>query len=779
MRQHRERKRPTDDRHPQQAVALAWLVAGLGLNFAFFLTVPLSGLEISLAPIVVYLLAVLGLDLFVGSNRSQEVTLQRISPAVVLGLLLTPGIPPALVLVVDLVATLSVAATSPLTSSVLAQSGKALFPASLTAFYLPTREELTPETYFFACWIFIVVALLFRAKTPPFRTDVFLIVSYPAVALLLRYLIGLNLTYVLLAVPLLFMLTTVNATYLPGYFQLKQKLDDSQTEIRESRRAQRQTEMEAKRKGILLMRKEQQLSLLNGLGREMDASEKSVDLGRFLLKESVRLTGAETALLLLCDPGSGRIVRILCDYPQHHWGLKEGESVPETIRPGISAKPPWQASLWQQKRSFITCRLGLEGWLFMGKAESDAFPQFLAEFFSAVGRHAGSAILALRRLSEVREVALREAREKQNVAREKEKVAEQNRNLRLLLESFDSVADGNFTSEQELIEKASQALTHLTGADRVVFRAQPIGEYRPGAGGLKVDAELWPGYLYCPGGGSSGNVLLLSKTKGTLSESQLEWCALLLDFLDKTMENSNLQQEMVVTSQWAAAGRLAANAAHELNTPLGAIHIAADHISMFLERGGNPEPAKESMVSLMNSVHRCRGVTDRLLITSRPVDRGSSPSRPSGQKLAPIVKDAVASVRPYLRASKIKFVEPDPPPDQMVSVVLQDLYWAVVNVIKNGIDALNEGPFSDKTIELRVQQVGQLVEVRITDNGPGVPGEVKPKLFEPFFTTKKLGQGNGLGLSLSRTNLMRWGGDIEFLDTPGGGATFVLKLPVA
>lgn len=779
MRQPRERTRPTDDRQPQQAVALAWLVAGLALNFAFFLSVPLSGLEISLAPIVVYLLAVLGLDLFVGSNRSLEVTLQRISPAVVLGLLLTPGIPPALALVVDLVATLSVAATSPLTASVLAQSGKSLFPASLTAFYLHTRQELTPDTYFFACWIFIVAALIFRAKTPPFRTDVFLIVSYPAVALLLRYLIGLNLTYVLLAVPLLFMLTTVNATYLPGYFQLKQKLDDSQTEIRETKRAQRQTEMEAKRKGVLLMRKEQQLSLLNGLGREMDASEGSVDLGRFLLKESVRLTGAESALLMLCDPVSGRIVTILCGYPEHHWGLKEGASVPETVRSGISSQPPWPASLWQQKRSFISCRLGLEGWLFMGKTEPDAFPQFLAEFFSAVGRHAGSAILALRRLSEVKEVAMREAREKQNVAKEKEKVAEQNRNLRLLLESFDSVADGNFTSEQELIDKASQALTHLTGADRVVFRADPIADYRPGAGGLKIGTDLWPGYLYCPGGGASGNVLLLSKAKGALSESQLEWCALLLDFLDKTMENSNLQQEMVVTSQWAAAGRLAANAAHELNTPLGAIHIAADHISMFLERGGNPEPAKESMVSLMNSVHRCRGVTDRLLITSRPVDRGSSPSRPSKQKLASILKDAVASVRPYLRASKIKLVEHDFPAEQQVSVVLQDLYWAVVNLIKNGIDALNEGHFSDKTIELHVQQVGKLVEVRITDNGPGVPEDVKPKLFEPFFTTKKLGQGNGLGLSLSRTNLMRWGGDIEFLDTPGGGATFVLKLPVA
>ena len=778
MREPRKRIRPDSD-HPQQAVALAWLVVGLCLNFAFFLTVPLSGLEIPLAPIVVYLLAVLGLDLFVGSNRSTEITLQRISPAVVLGLLLTQGIPPALALVVDLVATLSVAATSPLTTTVLAQSGKALIPASLTAFYLHSREELTPDSYFFACWIFIVVALIFRAKTPPFRTDVFLIVSYPAVALLLRYLVGLNLTYVLLAVPLLFMLTTVNATYLPGYFQLKQKLDDSRTEIIETKRAQRQTEIEAKRKGILLMRKEQQLSLLNGLGREMDASEASVDLGRFLLKESVRLTGAESALLLLSYADSGRIAKVICDFPAQHWGLKEGEVVPRSISPGISAEAPWQASVWRQKRSFLTCRLGLEGWLFLGKAEANAFPAFLSDFFSAVGRHAGSAILALRRLSEVKEVARREAREKQNVAKEKEKVAEQNRNLRLLLESFDSVADGNFTSQQEVIEKAALALKHLTGADEVLFGAGSLEEYARGPTGLKVGSEQWPGYLYCPGGGASGNVLLLSRSKGVLSEAQLEWCALLLDFLDKTMENSNLQQEMVVTSQWAAAGRLAANAAHELNTPLGAIHIAADHISMFLERGGNPEPAKESMVSLMNSVHRCRGVTDRLLITSRPVDRGSSPSRPSVQKLWPIVADAVASVRPYLRASKIKLVEPESKPEQAVSVVLQDLYWAIVNVIKNGIDALNEGNFSDKTIELQVQQVGDTVELRITDNGPGVPEGVKPKLFEPFFTTKKLGQGNGLGLSLSRTNLKRWNGDIEFLDTPGGGATFILKMPLA
>lgn len=758
---------------------MLWLVAGIALPFAFFLTVPLTALEIPLTPVIIYLLAVLGLDLFVGSNRAEDVSLQRITPAVVLGLLLTPGVPPAFALVVDLVGTLSAAATSPITNALLAQAGKSLFPATLTAFYLHSREEITADNHFIACEIFIVAALVLRAKTPPFRSDVFLIVSYPAVAMLLRYLIGLNLTYVLMAVPLLFMLTTVNAASLPGYFQLKKKLEDSEVEIRETQRAKRQTEIEAQRKGVLLMRKEQQLSLLNGLGRQMDEARAGEDLARFLLRECVRLTGAESSILLLVDPGSGRIAHIMSDAPAHHWGIQRGEAMPSGIRSGLFNSPPWPGLLWQGKRSFLCSQLGLEGWLVMSRSERDAFPEFLTEFFSAVGRHAGSAILALRRLTEVQEIATRETLEKQNVAREKEKVAEQNRNLRLLLESFEMVAENNLSTLQELLAKATSGLKNLTGADKVVFRARPLSEYARNSTGIKVGDEHWPGYLFCPGTGASGNLLCLSKKSTVLSERQSEWCVLLRDFLDQSIENSNLQQEMMVTSQWAAAGRLAANAAHELNTPLGAIHIAADHISMYLERGGDPEPAKESMVSLMNSVNRCRGVTDRLLITSRPVDRGSSPTRPTPRPFTPILADAVASVRPYLRASKIKFLEPENPPEFKVEVVMQDLYWAIVNVLKNGIDALNEGTFPDKTIRLELQVVGGSLKLSVQDNGPGLSPEAKRRLFEPFFTTKKLGQGNGLGLSLGRTNLRRWGGDIEFLDTAEGGATFILKMPLA
>jgi C4-dicarboxylate-specific signal transduction histidine kinase len=782
----------------QQALALLSLIVGFACPFVFILSMPSGPLEVPFPPLVVMLLCVLGLDLFVGVS-STLVTSQRITPAVVLALLLTPGIPAALALIVDLIGAISVAATARLNYAVLGHAGRCLVPATLTAFYLQTRQNHDAETYFFACWVFVVVSLITRTEQPPFRSDVFLVISYPAVALLLRYLIELNLTYVLLAVPLLFLLTTVETGTLQRFFALKKKLAESQSEIRQTRKAQRQTELESRRKGLMLLRKEQQLSLLNGLGRQMDAAGAAEDLAHFLVKESVRLTGAQSILLLFGDVQS-EITKVISPSPPQQWGLKEGERVPR-LAPCISAKEPWFAPMWRGKQSFLTCKLGHDGWLVMAREDKDAFPSFLEDFFSAVGRHAGSAILALRRLNEVRAIALREAQEKQNVeaekekvAYEKERVAEQNRNLRLLLEGFEDLTQGTLASDQELQSQASRAFARLTGAEIVLFQARPLEEYPRDAEGLVCQGKRWLSHLFCAGNGFSGNLLCLSRQPNAFNPTQLEWCTLLQDFLDKTMENSNLhrelqtsyaqlqrsQQEIVISSQWAAAGRLAANAAHELNTPLGAVRIAAEHISLYLHHGGKVEPAIESMESLMNSVEKCRRVTDRLLLTSRPVDQGAMPLKPQVEPLAPILKEVAASMQPYLRMSKVQLVMPDPLPNDQGFLVMQDLYWALVNLIKNSIDAINETNSPEKKIflTLEARPAEHRLSLTLSDTGPGVPEQVKARLFEPFFTTKKLGQGNGLGLSMSRTNLRRWEGDIEFLDTAEGGATFVLKVPL-
>jgi len=70
------------------------------------------------------------------------------------------------------------------------------------------------------------------------------------------------------------------------------------------------------------------------------------------------------------------------------------------------------------------------------------------------------------------------------------------------------------------------------------------------------------------------------------------------------------------------------------------------------------------------------------------------------------------------------------------------------------------------------------VVMTLTDTGPGITPDIKDKIFEPFFTTKPPGQGTGLGLSIVYGVLQRHGGSIEVDSSPGGGATFTVKLPL-
>jgi signal transduction histidine kinase len=100
-----------------------------------------------------------------------------------------------------------------------------------------------------------------------------------------------------------------------------------------------------------------------------------------------------------------------------------------------------------------------------------------------------------------------------------------------------------------------------------------------------------------------------------------------------------------------------------------------------------------------------------------------------------------------------------------------------LNLINNAFQAVSgyaEKPFvSVSTINLE-----NSVEIRITDNGPGIPDSIKDKIFQPFFTTKPTGQGTGLGLSLSYDIVKAHGGELRVETKEGEGATFMINLPI-
>ena len=98
-----------------------------------------------------------------------------------------------------------------------------------------------------------------------------------------------------------------------------------------------------------------------------------------------------------------------------------------------------------------------------------------------------------------------------------------------------------------------------------------------------------------------------------------------------------------------------------------------------------------------------------------------------------------------------------------------------MNLLTNAAQALSGRDAATITIETRAADDG--VEVKIIDNGPGIPPEVLPRIWDPFFTTKDVGEGTGLGLSIVHELVERHGGTIECDTQVGAGTVFTVKLP--
>jgi len=117
-----------------------------------------------------------------------------------------------------------------------------------------------------------------------------------------------------------------------------------------------------------------------------------------------------------------------------------------------------------------------------------------------------------------------------------------------------------------------------------------------------------------------------------------------------------------------------------------------------------------------------------------------------------------------------------------INVVPQDVGRVMLNLINNAFYAVNEkkqqldGSY-EPTVSVSTRKLNDKVEVRVTDNGKGIPPKVMGKIFQPFFTTKPTGVGTGLGLSLSYDIVKSHGGEIKVESTEGEGSEFIIQLP--
>ena len=248
------------------------------------------------------------------------------------------------------------------------------------------------------------------------------------------------------------------------------------------------------------------------------------------------------------------------------------------------------------------------------------------------------------------------------------------------------------------------------------------------------------------------------------------------DALDRQVEQERkmreamqlLQRQVVRQERLAAVGVLVSGVAHELNNPLQAILGTAE----LLERRPELTPdAIEEIAFIKTQSGRAREIIRNL---SRFSAQQSGP--PSLIDLTEVIAEVVQLRRRNLDGASIA-LDVQASSTQQIFANFTEIEQVALNFVINAQQSIEAAGRPTGRILIRVVDVGSKVRVEVEDDGPGVSAKDEPKLFQPFFTTKPVGQGTGLGLSVSYGIIDSYGGTIGYRSNAWGGATFFFELP--
>ena len=274
--------------------------------------------------------------------------------------------------------------------------------------------------------------------------------------------------------------------------------------------------------------------------------------------------------------------------------------------------------------------------------------------------------------------------------------------------------------------------------------------------------------------------------------------------LAKSLEELRTAQDRLVqTEKLASLGQLTAGIAHEIKNPLNFVNnFSAISVELIDElrqalAGANLDDKLRAQISeiadmlrgnldkVVQHGKRADSIVKNMLLHSR---QGSGEHRPAD--INALVDESLNLAYHGARAEKqgfnITLERSFDPAAGQVDLFPQEITRVLLNLISNGFYAATKrktdanGGNYEPTLAATTKNLGDSVEIRIRDNGTGIPPEVREKLFSPFFTTKPAGEGTGLGLSISHDIIVKQhGGSIEVDTRPGEFTEFRIVLPRA
>jgi signal transduction histidine kinase len=353
--------------------------------------------------------------------------------------------------------------------------------------------------------------------------------------------------------------------------------------------------------------------------------------------------------------------------------------------------------------------------------------------------------------------------------------------LEAVLDGLDAAVYAADARDGEVLfaNRAFQAL-HGAGTVGWVLRGLVVplperGDYRVdprGLGVADVPCELFDGELPQP---RTGRWYHVREQAMRWVDGRVVRLGIATDITDRkeTAEIARRQEERISrTARLITMGEMASMLAHEINQPLAAIANYCNGCAARMQAGAEARELLPAMQKAAAQAERAGKIIRRI----REFVKKSEPQR-SAVSVAAILDDALAFVDIDAGRRGIRLVvdvAPDLPAVYADSIMIEQV---VLNLVRNGFDAMRDAAGDERVLTVRVSAWGERqVEIAVIDRGHGIDEEDRERLFQPFFTTKD--DGMGMGLAICRSIVEFHDGRLAVESNPEGGTIFTFTLPV-
>jgi C4-dicarboxylate-specific signal transduction histidine kinase len=236
------------------------------------------------------------------------------------------------------------------------------------------------------------------------------------------------------------------------------------------------------------------------------------------------------------------------------------------------------------------------------------------------------------------------------------------------------------------------------------------------------------------------------------------------------MEVARLQA--VHSSKMASLGQMASGVAHEINNPLSIIVGRLSQLKREVQKE-TQDPAKIN--DIIQGIERIAFRIAKIIRSLRSFSREASGDPFEEVLVSDIIHETLDLCEQRMTHSNIEIRVKIYPPNMMVECQSVPISQVLINILNNAFDAISELP--NRWIELEARLIAETtVQFKIKDSGTGITDEVAQHIMEPFYTTKQVGDGVGLGLSISKGIIESHHGKI-YLDRTERNTTFVVEIP--